>query len=302
MPDAPPDTLENDHRPNGRDDGYLAGVGARVRALRARRGMSRKILAHDSNVSERYLGQLEAGQGNVSIVLLRRIADAMSVGIVDLLSEETDRPFEHKMILELLDRLSDDQIEEVRKLLTDRFASAADNNRQARIALVGLRGSGKTTLGRALAHRRGVPFINMADEIEALSGMSLTEIFSLSGQRAYRRFERQALERVLSDHRAAVIETGGSLVSEPASLAALLECCTTVWIKTSPEEHVARVVAQGDHRPLAGPSEQVMEDLRQILAERGPLYARADFTIDTTGKSAGDALDELMAALPGQAR
>jgi XRE family aerobic/anaerobic benzoate catabolism transcriptional regulator len=277
---------------------YLETIGTRVRATRARRGMSRKILAQDSGVSERYLGQLEAGQGNISISLLRQVADAMSVSVGELLRDEPDTPFEQKMILQLLERLSPHEVEDVHRLLIERYASAADENRATRVALLGLRGAGKSTLGRRLADRLKVAFIDTAEEIETLSGMTLSEIFSLYGQRAYRRFEHQAIENVLARHREAVIETGGSVVSEPASLALILECCTSVWVKTSPEEHIARVIAQGDKRMLAGPDHEVMEDLKRILAEREPLYARADYEIDTTGQTVDASLAALVARLP----
>ena len=279
------------HTPDAQE--YLKMVGSRVRALRARRGMSRKILARDSGVSERYLGQLESGQGNISINLLRQVAVAMSISTAELLAEEPDQPFEQKMIMHLLERLNEQQIDEVHKILVERFPVVADENRTKRIALIGLRGAGKTTLGQKLAKHRDVPFIDLAQEIEALSGMSLGEIFSLYGQSAYRRYEHQALEQVLSNHREAIIETGGSIVSEPSSLGLLFECCTTVWIKTTAEEHIARVLAQGDRRPFVGPDHQVMADLKQILVERTPLYAKAQFEIDTSGKTAEQSLGEL---------
>ena len=162
---------------------------------------------------------------------------------------------------------------------------------------MGLRGAGKTTLGAGLAKHLGVPFVQMAGEIEQASGMSLSEIFSLSGQAAYRRWEKRALERVFEEHPKAVIETGGSLVSEPATYGLLLDACFTVWVKASPDEHMARVVAQGDTRPMAG-SAEAMEDLRQILEGRGRLYATADVSIDTSDKSAEGSLAELIDLLP----
>lgn len=274
---------------------YLKMVGERVRAIRARRGMSRKILARDSGVSERYLGQLEAGQGNISISLLRQIADAMNVQVAELLRDEPDRPFEQIMVMQLLERLSEREIDEVHRLLVQRFSAAADENRATRVALIGLRGAGKTTLGRKLAAHMGVPFIDTAEEIRALSAMSLSEIFSLYGQAAYRRYEQQALERVLATHREAVIETGGSIVSEPASIGLIFESCTSVWVRTTPEEHIARVIAQGDRRMLTGPDHEVMEDLKRILTERSPVYARADFQVDTTDRTVAQSLDELIA-------
>jgi XRE family transcriptional regulator, aerobic/anaerobic benzoate catabolism transcriptional regulator len=271
---------------------YLKALGERVKNARALRGMTRKILARDSGVSERYLAQLEAGQGNISIARLREIAAAMSLPLVDLVREGPDRPVELTLLLQRLARLSPAELAEAGQLLTAHFGRDLAQDRGARIALIGLRGGGKTTLGRALAAQLGVPFVEMNKEIERGSGMSLNEIFSLSGQAAYRRYERRALERVIETHPAAVIATGGSLVSEPATFELLLDACYTIWIKAAPDEHMGRVIEQGDMRPMAGNAE-AMEDLRRILSEREPLYGKADAVVDTAGKS----LDESIAAL-----
>jgi len=277
---------------------YLVVVGDRVRNARARRGMTRKILARDSGVSERYLAQLEAGQGNISIALLRQIARAMDVPIADLVREGADRPVELTLLLQRLGRLSLEELSEASQMVVERFGRVAAGERRARIALIGLRGAGKSTLGRHVAEALGAPFIEMAGEIERDSGMSLNEIFSLSGQAAYRRYERRALERVLDGHTEVVIATGGSLVSEPATFDLLLNGCFTVWIKASPEEHMRRVVAQGDMRPMAGNTE-AMEDLRRILDGRHALYSKADAVVDTTDKPISVCCDELLAIVSG---
>ena len=294
---APSRTLER-HNAVALDgsEAYLRQIGERVRNARARRGMTRKILARDSGVSERYLAQLESGQGNVSILLLRQIARAMGLPLADLTREGPDRAVEFTLLRQLLERLSPEELAQAHGLLRTHFGQALGGERGSRLALIGLRGAGKTTLGRRLAERLGAPFLDLGAEIERDSGMSLSEIFSLSGQAAYRRLERRALERVLQSHERAVIEAGGSIVSEPGTYELLLRACYTVWIKAAAEEHMSRVIAQGDYRPMAGNAE-AMADLRSILAERDPLYAKADAVVDTTGQSEEESLNELLRAV-----
>jgi XRE family aerobic/anaerobic benzoate catabolism transcriptional regulator len=282
--------------PNGNGDtptAYLGRVGARVRNARNRRGMARKDLAREARVSERYLAQLEAGLGNVSIILMRRIARALGAPLAALVRDGPDRPVEHGLIEQWLERLDPTALAETYRLLSARMGPALSAGRARRIALIGLRGAGKSTLGRKLAAELGVPFLDTGVEIERDSGMSLSEIFSLSGQATYRRLERRCLERLVASHDAAVIETGGSLVSELATYELLLQACYTVWIQTSPEEHMARVLRQGDLRPMAA-STEAMDDLRRMLAERTPLYARADAAIDTARRTERQSLRDLL--------
>lgn len=276
------------------DAALLRALGERVRQARARRGMSRRILAADSGVSERYLAQLEAGQGNVSVLLLARVAAALSLPVAELVREDEPRSLELDLIQSFLKRIPTPKLAEVRSQLVRDFG-AARTDRMHRIALVGLRGAGKSTLGARLARERGVPFIELDREIEREAGTSLSEIFLLYGQAGYRRYERRALEQVLDANERCVIATGGSIVSEPGTYDLLLATCFTVWLKAAPEEHMARVVAQGDMRPMAG-SEEAMDDLRRILDNRAMLYAQADVTIDTAGKSVEESLAELNAA------
>jgi XRE family aerobic/anaerobic benzoate catabolism transcriptional regulator len=294
-------TRENSERVQRREAGggeaeFLHLLGERIRVTRARRGMTRKILARDSGVSERYLAQLEAGQGNISIALLRQVAHAMGIPLVDLVREGPERAVELTLLTETMERLGPKELAQARSLIAERFAPEAGQGRRRRIALVGLRGAGKSTLGRRLAEARGIPFLELDREVERESGMALSEIFQLYGQAAFRRYERRSLENIIERHDRAVIATGGSLVSEPGTFDLLLSTCFTVWIKAAPEEHMARVVAQGDMRPMADNTE-AMADLRRILAGRAALYAKADVAIDTAGKTVDESFSELARAL-----
>jgi XRE family aerobic/anaerobic benzoate catabolism transcriptional regulator len=291
------DTAAESQAQVGNGEGaYLRLLGDRIREARARRGMTRKILARDSKVSERYLAQLEAGHGNVSIVLLRQIAQAMGLPLVDLVPEEPDRPVELTLLIQTLARLSGKELAQARKILAETFGAAVERERRHRIALIGLRGAGKSTLGAMLAKELALPFIELDREIERESGTSLSEVFDLYGQGAFRRYERRALESVIERHDRAVIATGGSIVSEAATFDLLLSACFTVWLTAAPEEHMARVVAQGDTRPMAG-NEEAMEDLRRILRGRETLYSKADARVDTAGKTTAQSLRELKKAV-----
>ncbi|HWQ38215.1 MAG TPA: helix-turn-helix transcriptional regulator [Burkholderiales bacterium] len=277
------------------DGEFLCGLGERVREARARRGMTRKLLARDSGVSERYLALLESGRGNVSVLLLRQIAGALGLPLVELLREEDARSPELTLIHSLLERMPRPRLARIRDQLLREFGPQPVERRK-RIALVGLRGAGKSTLGKLLAEELKVPFLELDREIEREAGTSLSEIFLLYGQQGYRRYERRCLEKVLENHTRCVIATGGSIVSEPATYDLLLATCFTVWLRAAPEEHMARVVAQGDTRPMAG-NAQAMEDLRRILESRAMLYAQADTTVDTAGRSVRQSLRDLKRAL-----
>lgn len=274
----------------------LQALAARLRLLRARRAMTRRMLARQSGVSERYIAQLEAGTGNASLVLLHRIAVALGVGVTALLEESAEPVAELAPVQRLLDRLSPAQLTEARRLLAERFQSVPAAQRRQRISLVGLRGAGKTTLGRRLALQRGVPFVELDREIECEAGMDLREIFELHGQQGFRRLERNALERVLTGPPGLVIATGGSLVTEPETFERLLSHCLVVWVRATAEDHMRRVVDQGDLRPVRD-SRQAMADLRAILASRESLYARADLVLDTSGHDPDESLKALTALL-----
>lgn len=278
------------------DQAFLRAFGERIRGERARRGMSRKLLADHAGISERYLTQLESGKGNVSVLLLRHVATALGVPLGRLVEEEPPSP-ELTLVRQFLARLGPEQLADAYATLTERFASDVNVSRAGRIALVGLRGAGKTTLGAALGKATGLPFFELDKEIERLSGTSLGAIIELYGQQAYRRYELQALQELTATQPQFIVATGGSLVAESATYELLLRSCYTVWVRTTPEEHMRRVLAQGDLRPMAG-SQQAMDDLRRILEERSALYGRADFAIETTGRTVEESVRELLKQKP----
>ena len=273
-------------------DELLESLGRKVRALRAGRGMTRKMLAADSAVSERYLAQLEQGKGNISIGLLQRVAKALRTDAGELLRGGNEITAEQVLINELIQRLDNDDQHRALQLLYQNFSTSGDCKR---IALVGMRGAGKTSLGSLLAEHLDVPFIQLGTEIEKLAGMPVAEILSLSGQDGYRRFEEKALFDVLARLERCVIETGGSIVSETSLFNVLLTSCHVVWIKASPEEHMQRVIDQGDMRPIQS-NDHAMADLRRILDARNPFYAQSHTTIDTSGNKLEDSFQELIAS------
>jgi XRE family aerobic/anaerobic benzoate catabolism transcriptional regulator len=274
---------------------YLKRLGDRVRALRARRGVTRRTLVVDSGVSERFLAALEGGLGNPSILVLRQIAEALGVSLADLVNEQETRSVDHLLITQTLDRLTNDELAEARALLSDRFPRAL-SSRENYIALIGLRGAGKTTLGKLLASTLKVPFIELDRLVEQEYGATIGEILALHGQAGYLRQERHCLEMALMQHKGAVIEIGGGLATDPETLDRLLEATRTVWIRALPEEHMQRVIEQGDLRPMAS-NRGAMEDLRAILKAREPFYGKASQTVNTSGKSPPQSLRELLKVL-----
>lgn len=269
----------------------LSTLARQVRSLRAHRKMTRKSLARRSGVSERYLAQLENGQGNASVVLLGRIAEALQVTVSDLLRIREPYTAEEVVISDLLRSLNPDSHKAVLQMLAEQFAVAPDARR--RVALVGLRGSGKTSQGRKLAARLQVPFVQLGHEIETLAGMSTLEIFSLSGQSGYRQLEEKALMQSLQKYDRCVLETGGGIVTDKSLLNTLLTTCFVVWLFARPEDHMQRLVAEGDVRPMQD-SADAMSSLRRILAEREEHYAKAHAAIDTSGKTVDECADELL--------
>ena len=279
-----------------RKDPFLAALGERTRALRARRGLTRKGLAKAAEVSERHLANVEMGVGNASVQFLRQLAQALNCSLAELVGDETASSPEWLMIREILRGRSDAELVQARSALASMFgAPASQAARRQRIALIGLRGAGKSTLGRALAEGWKVPFVELNRGIEALAGCTLPEIHSLYGPAAYRRYEKRAMEDTIQRFPRAVIATPGGIVSDPATFNLLLAHCYTVWVRATPEEHMGRVLAQGDTRPMAGNSgnAEAMNDLRRILESRTAFYSKADAVFDTSEMSPEAALEAL---------
>ena len=263
---------------------FLEALGERVRALRSRRGMTRKTLAQLADVSERHLANLEYGVGNASILVLLQVAGALHCSLGELIGDITTSSPEWLMIRELLEQRDEATLQRVRVAVGEMLGTGGGNaNTSSRIALVGLRGAGKSTLGQMLAEDLGFPFVELSREIEKFAGCSVAEIQALYGVNAYRRYERRALEEAIQIHSEAVIATPGGLVSDPATFNQLLAHCTTVWLKADPQDHMKRVLAQGDTRPMAA-SKEAMEDLKGILAGRAAFYAKAQLQVDTSAQ------------------
>ena len=273
----------------------LGVLGDRVRTLRAHRRMTRKVLARDSGVSERYLAQLEHGQGNISVVLLARVAAALRTEPSDLLQTRERQTAEEVLIADLLRELSPDTHKAFLQILSENFSVPVQSRR--RIALIGLRGAGKTSQGKLLADHLDIPFVHLGSEIEKLAGMSASEIFSLSGQTGYRRLEEKALMQTLKRFDRCVVETGGSIVTDAKLLNTLLTTCFVVWLHARPEEYMRRLTAEGDVRPMENLSD-AMSDLRRILSERDELYSKAHASIDTNDKSIEECVAELIQLTP----
>jgi len=277
------------------ETGFLEQLGQRVRNMRALRGMSRKVLAKVSGISERYIAQLEAGRGNVSIVLLRRVSNAMGAHLEDLIPAAEPSP-DWAVIRDLLRKASPAQIAQAKDILAGQNASMQRRMSFAGIALIGLRGAGKSTLGKLLAKKIGWSFVELNKEIEAQNGLSVAEIIALYGQEGFRRLEQAALTQLLARKELTVLATGGGIVSEPLTFDLILSSFYTIWLKAEPEEHMARVRKQGDLRPMAD-DRSAMAELRNILVSREPLYARASAVVDTAGLTVDAAATRLIDAV-----
>lgn len=269
----------------------LGLVGERVRGLRAQRGMTRKMLARDSFVSERYLAQLERGHGNISIGLLLKIATALQTTLSHLVRVENSETVEQTLVNDFVRHMTPGDQQRALNLLYEHFSAA--NRKHRRIALIGMRGAGKTTLGRRLAQHHDLPFIQLSAQIEELAGMSVPEILALTGRSGYRRFEQQALKEALTKNKFCILETGGGIVSDPRMLNIILTSCFVIWIQATPDEHMRRVIDQGDMRPMQANTD-AMDDLTRILEERTPFYEKAHARLNTTGRDVEQCLRELV--------
>jgi XRE family transcriptional regulator, aerobic/anaerobic benzoate catabolism transcriptional regulator len=285
----------SEHRDS--ESGFLEQLGQRVRTMRALRGMSRKVLAKVSGISERYIAQLESGKGNVSIVLLRRVSNAMGAHLEDLIPTAEPAP-DWPVIRDLVRKATPGQIAKAKDVLAG-LGDDASGKRQtafAGIALIGLRGAGKSTLGKMLAKKIGWAFVELNKEIEQQNGLSVAEIIALYGQEGFRRMEQAALGQLLARRERIVLATGGGIVSEPLTFDLILSSFYTIWLKAKPEEHMARVRRQGDLRPMAD-DRSAMAELRTILLSREPLYARAAAVVDTAGLTVDNAAARLIDAV-----
>ena len=275
------------------DASFAADVGRLVRRGRARRGITRRQLAIESGISERYLAQIEGGAGNPSVMVLKTIAQAMEMHITELLPIAGRRNEQIARINELMRRLDASELPGIAQLIEQRLADGALSQRSHRIALVGLRGAGKTTLGQMLAERLGWPFVEVNKVIEQEYGATVSMLIDMSGVSAFRRYEQSALEKVISEYDKVVIATAGGIVSNPETYSLLLRRTHTVWVKAQPQEHMSRVIAQGDFRPMAE-NRAAMADLIAILDARKGDYAQSEAQLDTSGETVGHSLEKLV--------
>ncbi|PUE52475.1 helix-turn-helix transcriptional regulator [Limnohabitans sp. 2KL-51] len=286
-------TVIEPSEPETRRNPFLEALGERVRTLRSRKGMTRRAVAVAADVSERHLANLEYGTGNVSVLVLLQVAQALQCSLAELLGDVTTTSPEWLLIRELLSKRSEADLRRARVQLSDMFGEGGNaQERKNRIALIGLRGAGKTSLGQRLADDLGFPFIELSRDIEQFAGCQISEIHNLYGANAYRRYERRALEEAIQIYPEVVIATPGGLVSDSGNFNLLLSHCTTVWLQADAADHMGRVAAQGDMRPMAA-SREAMEDLKRILEGRSAFYSKADMTINTSGRTE----DQAFAAL-----
>jgi len=271
-------------------DALQERVGQRVRNARETKGIPRRVLSEVSGVSQRYLAQLESGSGNISIALLYRVAEALDLSLESLVSDTELTLKPEPKIGELYENASEDIQAKVMQLLSPPHVQKA---RAKRVCLIGLRGAGKTTLGQKVSHRLDIPFVELNTVIEELGGMAISEVMELYGQEGYRRLEAQALQHIIDTRESLILAVAGGIVAEPETYTTLLNHFHTVWVRTTPEEHMTRVRAQGDTRPMAG-NPEAMEQLKRILSAREGEYARAAAQLDTSDQRPGVSTDQLI--------
>ncbi len=290
--------MHNDDSTAAESNLELLRIGENVRQLRKSKGMSRRALSEVSKVSERHLAQLETGKGNISVVLLSRISKALGTQLSALFGRVLNSAnMETELISNMVAQIDPEERQRALQMLIDQFVKVSHQKR--RLALVGLRGAGKSTLGSMLADKYQIPFIRLAQEVEKLAGMNVSEIFSLSGEESYRRLEQKALVNALQQYEECIIETGGSLVTDLNMLNLMLKSCYVVWLNATPEDHMQRVIAQGDMRPIQN-NDDAMSELRRILQERETLYRQAHAEIFTSGKSVEECVEVLSNYFPKQ--
>jgi XRE family transcriptional regulator, aerobic/anaerobic benzoate catabolism transcriptional regulator len=271
----------------------LIAFGERLRMLRSRRGLTRKAVALAADVSERYLANLEHGTGNASFLILDQIAKALQCSFAELIGDITTTSPEWLMIREMLQGKSEAELVRARIAISESLGTAGtQEQKRHRVALIGLRGAGKSTLGKMLAEELQLPFVELSRIIEDVAGYSVREIQDLYGVTAYRRYERRALEETLQIYPDLILATPGGLVSDAATFNILLSHCTTVWLQAAPEDHMNRVALQGDMRPMAA-SPEAMDDLKQILAGRAAFYSKAQLSVNTSQQPLADTYEIL---------
>lgn len=263
-------------------DPFLIALGERLTALRSRHGLSRKTLARRADVSERHLQNIELGIGNASIQFLRQLSQVLNCRLVELIGDETISSPAWLKIREILRGRTEAELAQAGAALIDIFEKpSSEAARRQRVAFIGLRGAGKSTLGQMLADNWMVPFIELERQIEIAAGCSIPEIHALYGSTAYRRYEYRALEEAIRRFPRAVIATPGGLVSDPGTFNLLLSHCYTVWLKAAPEEYMERGLSQCESR-LRANNHEAMEDLKNLIESRTPFYSHADETFDTS--------------------
>ncbi len=301
LPGKNAETADAAENAGGADQAFVAEIGNLVRRGRAKRGVTRRQLAQDSGISERYLAQIETGQGNPSVMVLKAIAAAFEMPVSGLLPADGAQHSALSAIADRLARLPPSELPDISGLIERRIAENAAVDRAQRIALVGLRGAGKSTLGKMLAQRLGFPFIELNRVVEQEYGASVSMLIEMSGVNTFRRYERACLEKVIADHDKAVIATAGGIVASVETYALLLRRAHTVWVQAQPQEHMGRVMQQGDFRPMAE-NREAMADLVAILEARRTDYAQAEAALDTSGDSVEKSAAKLAKLVQGWIR